>query len=97
MNAMMEDVATRLQGGKPVSSQTVTVEGGEGDVAQPLREIQERYPPVVIGSYPFESPQGFATNLVLRSRDNAALAAALADVRQMAETLTRNGKVRGWS
>lgn len=97
MNAMMEDVAPRLERGKPVVSQTVTVQGGEGDVAKPLKDIQERFPDVIIGSYPFESPQGFATNLVLRSRDDAALAAALSDVRQMAQELTANGKVRGWS
>jgi molybdenum cofactor synthesis domain-containing protein len=97
MNAMMEDVAPRLARGKPVASQTITVEGGEGDVAKPLKDIQERFPSVIIGSYPFESPQGFATNLVLRSRDDAALAAAVQDVRQMAEDLTANGKVRGWS
>ena len=97
MNAMMEDVASRLERGTPVVSQAITVEGGEGDVAKPLKEIQDRYPSVIIGSYPFESPQGFATNLVLRSRDDAALSAALKDVKQMAEELTRSGKVRGWS
>jgi molybdenum cofactor synthesis domain-containing protein len=97
MNAMMEDVAPRLQRGKPVTSLTVAVQGGEGDVAKPLKEIQERFPQVIIGSYPFQSPQGFATNLVLRSRDDEALVAAVKDVRQMAEELTRSGKVRGWS
>ncbi|MGE0007867.1 MAG: competence/damage-inducible protein A [Parvibaculaceae bacterium] len=96
MNAMMEDVAGRLERGKPVGARTVTVEGGEGDVAKPLKEIQERHPLVVIGSYPFESQQGFATSLVLRSRDEDALAAALDEVRHMAEELTRGGKVRGW-
>src|SRR6187200_3453040 len=61
MNAMMDELAPRLERGKPVTSQTITVEGGEGDVAKPLKDIQERYPQVIIGSYPFESPQGFAT------------------------------------
>lgn len=97
MNAMMEEVAPRLQRGAPVLSQTITIQGGEGDVAKPLKEIQDRSALVVIGSYPFESPQGFATNLVLRSRDQAALATAMNEVRQMAVELTRNGKVRGWS
>ena len=97
MNAMMEELAPRLERGKPVSSRTINVQGGEGDVAKPLKDIQERYPQVIIGSYPFESPQGFATNLVLRSRDDAALAAAVNEVQAMAADLTRNGKVRGWS
>lgn len=97
MNAMMEDVATRLERGAPVISHTITIQGGEGDVASPLKAIQERFADVIIGSYPFESPQGFATNLVLRSRDQASLASAANDVRQMAVELTQNGKVRGWS
>jgi molybdenum cofactor synthesis domain-containing protein len=97
MNAMMESVASRLERGRPILSQTITVEGGEGDVAQPLKEIQARFPDVIIGSYPFESRQGFATNLVLRSRGEADLAGAVKEVRAMAEELTRIGKVRGWS
>jgi molybdopterin-biosynthesis enzyme MoeA-like protein len=97
MNAMMDELAPRLERGKPVTSQTVAVQGGEGDVAKPLKDIQERYPQVIIGSYPFESPQGFATNLVLRSRDDEALTAAVNDVQLMAAELTRSGKVRGWS
>jgi molybdopterin-biosynthesis enzyme MoeA-like protein len=97
MNAMMEEVAPRLERGTPVISHVVIIQGGEGDVAMPLKEIQERFPGVIIGCYPFESPQGFATNLVLRSRDQQALASALNEVRQMAIVLTQSGKVRGWS
>jgi molybdenum cofactor synthesis domain-containing protein len=97
MNAMMEEVAPRLERGTPVISHMMTIQGGEGDVAKPLKDIQDRFPQVIIGSYPFESPQGFATNLVLRSRDQASLASAANEVRQMAVELTSNGKVRGWS
>src|SRR5262245_46714772 len=54
MQAMMEEAAKRLAGGVPVRSISITVEGGEGDIAKPLKEIQDRYPAVIIGSYPFE-------------------------------------------
>ena len=70
---------------------------GEGDIATPLGEIQRRHPQVVIGSYPFESPTGYATNLVLRSRDEATLEQAYGDVCRMAQELTEQGKARGWS
>jgi hypothetical protein len=52
---------------------------------------------VVIGSYPFQAPDGFATNLVLRSRDEATLDLAYRDVCRMAQELTDQGKARGWS
>jgi molybdenum cofactor synthesis domain-containing protein len=97
MNAMMEDVARRLTPGVPMRSKNVEFRGGEGDAAKPLGEIQKAFPTVVIGSYPFQAPDGFATNLVLRARDEAALAEAYAAVCRMAETLTREGKARGWS
>jgi molybdenum cofactor synthesis domain-containing protein len=97
MQAMMENVAGRLAGGVPMRSVAVRVEGGEGDIAKPLKDIQDRYPNVIIGSYPFESASGFATNLVLRSRDGAALEAAEREVKFMAEELTASGKARGWS
>jgi molybdenum cofactor synthesis domain-containing protein len=97
MNAMMEDVASRLTRGVPMTSKTVEFRGGEGDAAKPLGEIQKAYPSVVIGSYPFQAPDGFATNLVLRSRDEATLEQAYGDVCRMAQELTEQGKARGWS
>jgi hypothetical protein len=52
---------------------------------------------VVIGSYPFQAADGFATNLVLRSRDEAVLEQAFAAVKAMADELVTAGKARGWS
>ena len=97
MNAMMEDVASRLTRGVPMTSKTVEFRGGEGDAAKPLGEIQKAFPTVVIGSYPFQAPDGFATNLVLRSRDADALEQAYAAVRRMAQDMTEQGKARGWA
>jgi len=97
MNAMMDDVAKRLTRGVPMKSRNVEFRGGEGDAAKPLGEIQKAFPAVVIGSYPFQAPDGFATNLVLRSRDEAALEQAYQAVCRMAQELTDEGKARGWA
>jgi molybdopterin-biosynthesis enzyme MoeA-like protein len=97
MQAMMEEAAKRLAGGVPMRSVAITIEAGEGDVAKPLKEIQDRYATVIIGSYPFEGSRGFAATIVLRSRDETALAAAERDVKAMADELTATGKARGWS
>jgi molybdenum cofactor synthesis domain-containing protein len=97
MHAMMEDVAKRLTPGVPILSRQVEFLGGEGDAAKPLGEIQKAFPGVVIGSYPFEAPDGFATRLVLRSRDGEALEQAFSAVRRMAQDLTEQGKARGWT
>ena len=97
MQAMMEAIAPTLDKGVPMQSRTVALQGGEGDVAKPLGEIQARYADVFIGSYPFEGATGFATNLVVRSRNPEALAKAEAEVKAVDESLTKEGKARGWS
>ena len=86
-----------LTPGVPMRSRQVEFRGGEGDAAQPLGQIQRLFPGVVIGSYPFQAPDGFATNLVLRSRNEAALEDAYQAVCRMAQALTAEGKARGWS
>ena len=47
--------------------------------------------------YPFQTPDGFATNLVLRSRDTQALGEAYEAVKAAAGQLVEEGKARGWS
>lgn len=96
MNAMMDDVAPRLSPGVPMQTRSIEFLGGEGDAARPLGEIQKQFPSVVIGSYPFQTPEGFGTNLVLRSRDSAVLDEARDAVVDMARQLTAEGKARGW-
>ena len=97
MNAMMDTIAPSLEKGVPIQSRSVALQGGEGDVAKPLGEIQSRYADVFIGSYPFEGMGGFATNLVVRSRNIGALDKAFDEVKALAEQLTKDGKARGWA
>jgi molybdenum cofactor synthesis domain-containing protein len=97
MQAMMDEIAPQLAGGVPVLSRTIRFEGGEGDIAKPLHEVQQRFPAISIGSYPFESERGFNTNLVLRGRDAALLEGATVEVKAAAEALTKAGKARGWA
>jgi molybdenum cofactor synthesis domain-containing protein len=97
MQAMMEAIAPTLTRGQPVLSRTLQFLGGEGDIAKPLKEAQDAYPDVVMGSYPFESGVGFCTNLVLRSRNRARLDEAFAAVKSAAEALLTQGKARGVS
>jgi molybdenum cofactor synthesis domain-containing protein len=96
MNAMMDEIAPSLTRGIQVQSITVEFLGGEGDIAKPLKEIQERFNDVSIGSYPFETPLGFATNLVMRSRDPKNLESAATEVCAATELLLKEGKARGW-
>jgi molybdopterin-biosynthesis enzyme MoeA-like protein len=97
MQAMLDAIAAGLEHGEPMQSRTVTAFIGEGDLAQPLKDIQARYPDVVIGSYPFHEQGRFGSNLVLRSREVERLEAATAEVEGMTESLKASGKVRVWT
>jgi hypothetical protein len=56
----------------------------EGDIGTELGEIAKAHPEVMIGSYPFVDEQrGPNTNVVVRARDPARLAAVKAAVEAM--------------
>lgn len=79
MQAMLEDVAPRLRTGAIVHARTLKVTGvGEGEVAAPLAELAQAHRDLSFGSYPFGhgTVGEMGTNLVVRGRDEAAVAAA---------------------
>ena len=73
---MFESVAPTLKGGRTVKSREISVLLGEGDVAAGLEGLQERYPALEIGSYPFVRDGNFGTTLVLRGTDEGEIAQA---------------------
>ncbi|MFJ5487362.1 competence/damage-inducible protein A [Hansschlegelia beijingensis] len=90
MRAMLDQVAPTLKTGEPILSETIRADAKEGDIATPLAAVQRAHPEVSIGSYPFIEGNRFNTNLVIRSRDPAALAAAKAAVAEMLSGLRRS-------
>lgn len=83
LQAMVDGLAARLQGGAPVLSRTVSAFTTESSIAVPLAAVQDRHPKAEIGSYPFVRAGRFGTSLVARSTDAAALAAAVEDITNM--------------
>jgi molybdenum cofactor synthesis domain-containing protein len=75
--AMVAGLLPRLTGGRPLLSATRRADLPEGRLAGPLRRLAAEHPAVAIGCYPFNRGGRFGANLVLRSEDAAALAAAL--------------------
>ena len=80
MQAMFDDVVTRLSRGKPVLSNTIACSLAESAIAEPLEEIQKCYPAVNIGSYPHFRGGILGLSLVLRSTEDEILDRATRDV-----------------
>jgi molybdenum cofactor synthesis domain-containing protein len=84
MQAMLDEVAPQLRTGIKILSETVRADCREGDVGTELGEIAKAHPEVMIGSYPFvDDVRGPNTNIVVRGRDAAQLAAAKAAIEDM--------------
>jgi molybdenum cofactor synthesis domain-containing protein len=84
MQAMLDEVAPKLATGTRMLSETVRADCREGDIGTELGEIAKANPEVLIGSYPFvDEVRGPNTNIVVRARDPAHLAAAKAAVEAM--------------
>jgi molybdenum cofactor synthesis domain-containing protein len=85
--AMVAGLLPRLTGGRPLLSESLRIDRPEGVIAGPLRAVAEAHPAVSIGSYPFNAGGRFGSNLVARSEDPQALAAAFAALQALAREL----------
>jgi molybdenum cofactor synthesis domain-containing protein len=84
MQAMMDIVSPKLKSGVRMLSDTVRADAREGDIGGPLGLIAKAHPDAIIGSYPFiDDAHKPNVNLVVRSRDQAKLDAAMAAVKEM--------------
>jgi len=76
-NAMLEGLLPKLNGGKPVISETVKVTRPESAISKPLGQIAKDFPQLSIGSYPFYEGQSYGTHVVVRGLETADIAAAM--------------------
>ena len=90
MQAMFATLAPTLAGGTPVQSRAVHAIGLlEGAIAEALSAIQDRYPALDLGSYPFYRATGSGVALVAKGTDEAALESCIAEITAM---ITADGK-----
>ncbi len=86
MQAMFAALAPTLQGGTPVQSRAVHAAGLlEGSIAEGLGAIQDRYPTLDLGSYPYYRLNGNGVALVAKGTDTAALEACITEVTALIE------------
>jgi len=85
--AMFDGLKGRLKTGDKVLSVTVSGYVGEGVIAKGLGQLQERYPALEIGSYPFFRQGRFGASFVLRGTDAAALKSAAEELRTLIRSL----------
>ena len=78
MEAMFSSIEDEFRRGSPIESWRRVYQTYESVIASTLAETVERWPGVLVGSYPSFGSGGFTVEVVLKSRDVAALAEASA-------------------
>ncbi|MCD8570654.1 MAG: competence/damage-inducible protein A [Alphaproteobacteria bacterium] len=73
MQAMFEQILETLQGGDPLLSNTITCEMAESELAADMASLQEKFPDVLIGSYPHFQAGNFGLSVVLRCTEATLL------------------------
>ncbi|MBN35564.1 MAG: competence/damage-inducible protein A [Rhodospirillaceae bacterium] len=82
--AMFNGASNRLRRGEVVRSRSIRCHCGEGTIADTLAVVQDAFPVVDIGSYPWSKDGRYGTSLVLRATDIAMLDSAYDAVFQAA-------------
>ena len=81
MQAQFESLAPTLAGGLPIISRAVHAVGLlEGNIADGLAAIQQRYAQLDLGSYPYYRPGGNGVAIVAKGTDAIAAEAAIREV-----------------
>ena len=88
MQAMFDNIKHVLKGGSAMLSRTISAYITEGVIAEKLSAIQDRFPDVEIGSYPFVRNSRLGTSLVSRSIQESQLASAYEEIKSMLLTVT---------
>jgi molybdenum cofactor synthesis domain-containing protein len=88
MQGMLEGAKIFLKIGNKMTSKSIDVFMPESYVAEELSKIQDNYPEVEIGSYPFNKEGQFGTSLVMRSANLNTLELCASDVTKMVKKLS---------
>ena len=87
MQGMLEGAKAFLKLGNKMTSKSIDVFMPESYVAEELSKMQDNYPEVEIGSYPFNKEGQFGTSLVMRSANLDILERCASDVAEMVKKL----------
>jgi molybdenum cofactor synthesis domain-containing protein len=86
-HAMFDGIKGRLAHGDKMLSKTVGGYVGEGIIAKDLGALQQRYPALDVGSYPFFRQGKFGASFVIRGTDADAIGKAADELRTIIRTL----------
>jgi molybdenum cofactor synthesis domain-containing protein len=83
VRVMFEGITDQLIGGDPILSVSIATDLSESVLAEDLGKLQDRYPEISIGSYPYFKRNRLGVNIVMRATDNERLTCLSHEVKEM--------------
>lgn len=83
MQMMAASMVKMMRGGATMSSKSLDAHLTESEIAKPLEDIQDRFPNISIGSYPFMKDGVYGTSLVMRGAELDKLSLAYTEVEKL--------------
>ena len=87
LQVMFEGITDQLTGGDPVLTANIATNLSESVLAEDLGKLQNRYPDVSIGSYPYFRNNRLGVNLVMRTTDADRISCLADEIKEMIERL----------
>lgn len=88
MQSMMEFILPQIKSEKAIESTSISLNLAESVIANEMEIIQNKYPDVSVGSYPFLSNNKPATSVVMRSNNVFKLTQAFDEFKEMVSNYT---------
>ncbi len=93
MQAMFQEAKNFLKAGKPIISRSIDVYVSENIIAVGFSALQDKYPQIEMGSYPFRRRDRWGTSLALRGDDPELIEQALSELYQFLASVTQDDNV----
>ncbi len=90
MRSIFMEALKFLQKSKPIISKSIETSIPEGAIAKPFGDLQDKYPSIEMGSYPFKNEGGWRTNLVLRSDDEELIDQVMLELQKIIDNVSNN-------
>ncbi len=87
MQAMLDAVLPSLKRGEEIYSKSVDIYAGESRISEGFETIQNRYPRIELGSYPFRHGDKHGTSLVVRGTDKGQVEEAFSDIHHLIDEI----------
>ncbi|MFZ2620293.1 MAG: molybdopterin-binding protein [Alphaproteobacteria bacterium] len=87
MQVMLEGVLPLLEKGVAIHTLSIDAMVSESLISRPFAEVQDAFPALELGSYPFKAGQRYGTSLVVKGTDRPLVEQAFAQVKQVLNQL----------